>query len=357
MAGRASTREAPPEAYRAAAPDRSALVDWPEHFGTRFTIFVDTEEEFDWARPLARDGHGTRHMAALPAAHARFGEQGAALTYLVDYPIVTCPSSAEIVRELLSDGRTGIGTQLHPWVNPPFEEEVNSINSFAGNLPAALEAAKLRLLTSQIERTAGVRPRVYRAGRYGIGPDTMATLAGLGYRADTSMRSGYDYSAEAGPDFTAIPNHAFRTGPDNTIVELPLTTAFMGRMRGGGAGLYRKLDKLPRGPGVAARLGLLSRVALTPEDMPLPDALDAIRIAVGEGVRLLNFSFHSPSVEPGHTPYVRDAADLAKFWRWWDAAFALLAQLGVTSAPLAEILDAACGAPVTSARAAGAGGL
>ncbi len=261
------------------------------------------------------------------------------------------------MRRLIEDGRSAIGTQLHPWVNPPFEEEVSPYNSFAGNLPAALEAAKLAVLTHAIASAFGARPLVYRAGRYGIGPDTFAALVRLGYRADTSMRSCYDYSPESGPDFSAIPNHAFRTGPDGQIVELPLTTVFTGALRRGGASLHRRLGGLPRGRGIAARLNLLSRIALTPEDMPLHDALEAVRVAVGEGVRLLNFSFHSPSIEPGHTPYVRDAADLAAFWRWWDAIFALLARLDVAPASLAELLDAACGAAPSSATAAGAGGL
>lgn len=338
--------------YRPPAP--ATLVRWLEGFGTRFTIFVDTEEEFDWRAPLAREARGTGHIAAMPAAHARFAENGVPLTWLVDHPIASCPSAVEILGGLIEDGRSAIGTQLHPWVNPPFEEEVNGFNSFAGNLPPTLEEAKLAALTDLIAAAFGSRPVAYRAGRYGLGPNTLAILARLGYRVDSSMRSGYDYSHEGGPDFSAIPNHAFRTG---AIVELPLTTVFTGALRRGGAGLHRRLGRLPHGRGAAARLGLLSRVALTPEDMPLAEALEAVRVAAGEGVRLLNFSFHSPSIEPGHTPYVRDAADLAAFWRWWDAVFALLARLGVAPASLAEILDAACGAAPTSASAADAGGL
>ncbi|MEZ0243318.1 MAG: WalW protein, partial [Sphingomonas sp.] len=159
-----------------------------------------------------------------------------------------------------------------------------------------------------------------------------------GYRLDTSLRPAYDYSGEQGPDFTAIPNHAYRVGG---IVELPFTTVFTGALRGQGAGLYRTLGALPKGRGVAARLHLLSRVSLTPEDMPLSDALEAIRVAAGEGLRVLNFAFHSPSVEPGHTPYVRDAADLAAFWRWWDAVLDLLDREGIANASLAELLAAA----------------
>jgi hypothetical protein len=333
------------------------MVEWPEGFGTRFTVFVDTEEEFDWGAPFSRDPGGTSHMAAMPAAHARFDSHGVPLTWLIDYPIATCRRSIEILRNLIADGRSAIGTQLHPWVSPPFDEEVCVRNSFAGNLPVLLEEQKLAVLTQTIAAAFGVRPLVYRAGRYGIGPNSLATLARLGYRADTSMRSGYDYSGQDGPDFSAIGNHAFRTGPAQSIVELPLTMVFTGALRRGGTRLYRQLGSVPHGRGAAARLGLLSRVALTPEDMPLDEALEAVRVAVGEGVRLLNFSFHSPSIEPGHTPYVRDAADLATFWRWWDAMFALLARLDVAPASLAEVLDAACGAAPTSASAAGAGGL
>jgi hypothetical protein len=152
------------------------------------------------------------------------------------------------------------------------------------------------------------------------------------------MRSAYDYSGDGGPDFSAIGNHAFRAGSDGAIVELPLTTVFTGALRRGGAGLHRRLGRLPRGRGIAARLGLLSRVALTPEDMPLDEALEAVRVAVGEGVRLLNFSFHSPSVEPGHTPYVRDAGRSRRLPSLVGARLRLLARLGVAPASLAEIV-------------------
>jgi hypothetical protein len=90
-----------------------------------------------------------------------------------------------------------------------------------------------------------------------------------------------------------------------------------------------------------SRSRLLSRVALTPEGMPLGDGLEAIRVLLDDGVRLFSLSFHSPSVEPGHTPYVRDAADLRRFWAWWDGVLALFAKKGVVPARPADLLDAA----------------
>lgn len=356
MSGDEATR-----GFRVPAPPADAMIRWPDAFGTRFLICVDTEEEFDWRLPVSRDNRGTSAMAALPQTHGRFAARGVPVHYLVDHPIVVDPMSVEVLRALLEDGRSAVGTQLHPWVSPPFDEEVNPINSFAGNLPRALEAAKLAELTAAIKKAFGARPLIYRAGRYGLGPHTLDLLAELGYRIDTSMRARYDYSGEGGPDYSDVPNQAFRAGPGGGLIEVPFTTVFTGALRGGGARLHADLLRVPRGRGIAARLGLFSRVALTPEDMPVADAVEAVRVALGEGLRLLNFAFHSPSVVPGHTPYVRDEADLKAFHGWWDTILDLLATRGVEPVSQAQLLAAAdaaaCGAAPPSAIAADAGGL
>jgi hypothetical protein len=301
---------------------------------------VDTEEEFDWNAPLDSGNRSVTAIAALPAAHQWFAARGVPMTYLVDHPVATDPASADILRGVIADGRSAIGSQLHPWVNPPLGEQMVPRNTFVGNLPDALQAAKLDVLTDAITAAVGVSPRIFRAGRYGIGPATLQLLADRGYRIDSSMRSAYDYSAEDGPDFSSIGSHAFRCGPAASIVELPLTTVFTGQARRGGGGLYRALGRLPLARGAFSRLGLLSRVALTPEDMPLADALEAIAVAIGEGVRVLNFAFHSPSLVPGHTPYVRDAADLAAFYQWWDVVLHELDRRGVRPASLNDLITA-----------------
>jgi hypothetical protein len=74
--------------------------------------------------------------------------------------------------------------------------------------------------------------------------------------------------------------------------------------------------------------------------MPLAEAKEAAERLLGDGLRLFSISFHSPSVEPGHTPYVRDEADLASFYRWWDGMFDLFARHGVEPASLQQILAA-----------------
>ncbi len=316
-----------------------ATVRWPEAFGTRFTLFVDTEEEFDWSAPLSRRARAVTAMAALPEAHRRFRAATVPVTYMVDHPVATDARASALVGEALAAGGASVGTQLHPWVNPPFADLPAPDRGFPGVLPRSLEAAKLDVLTAAIERSFGTRPVAYRAGRYGIGPATATLLAERGYRVDSSMRARYSYAGEGGPDFTAIGPRAFHLAPG--LIELPLTTVYTGRARARGGWLYGLAGPVPHARGVLARAGLVSRVALTPEGMPLADALDAVRVAVWEGVRVLNFSFHSPTLVPGHTPYARDAAEVAAFWRWWDAVLAELARLGVHAASLDEVIAAA----------------
>ncbi|MGN6821000.1 MAG: polysaccharide deacetylase family protein [Sphingomonas sp.] len=324
-------------AFRPQPPAAGDLVAWPDAFGTRFVVFVDTEEEFDWGRPLARENRSVEAIAALPKAHRRFAANHVPLALMVDHPVATDPRAIDLIGPLLTGG-TLVGTQLHPWVNPPFDEQLTPANSFAGNLPRALEAAKMAALTDAIEQAFGRRPTAYRAGRYGLGPASFDLLASLGYRLDSSMRPGFDYAAEGGPDFSALGNHAFRVGG---IVELPLTTVFTGAARSGGMRLYQMAGSIPKGRGVLARARLLQRIPLTPEGIPVAEAVEAIRVAVGEGVRVLSFAFHSPSLAPGHTPYVKDDADLRLFWAWWDRVLAELARLGVTPAGLDDLVESA----------------
>ena len=312
--------------YRPPPPAPGDLIRWPAAFGTRFIVFVDVEEEFDWSAPLDPRHRAVSAMRALPDAHARFAERGIGLACMVDHPVASDPAAVDILKGVVADGRSSIGAQLHAWVNPP-HAPARPGDSYAGNLPPALEAAKLDALTGLLQDRFGRHPLAYRAGRYGIGPATAALLAARGYRVDTSIRARYDYRADGGPDFTAIGNAAYRMG---SLIEVPLTTVFTGGCRRAGPALYPLLGRIPHGRGLFARSGLLQRIALTPEDMPIENALEAVRIAIGEGgERLLSLSFHSPSLEPGHTPYVRDHADLARFWTWWDRMLDCLDRLGV----------------------------
>ena len=323
---------------RAPLPDD--MIALTPDFGTRFMLFVDTEEEFDWNAPFSRDGHAVTALAGMAQGQAYFRGAGLKPIYVTDYPVIDSDAAAGMMAQWVADGAADIGAHLHPWVNPPHVEEVTEANSYAGFLTEALERAKLEALCLRIADRFGRRPIVYRAGRYGVGPNSARLLEQAGFRLDSSVRSRFDYSGQHGPDFRGLPINPYWAGPARSLVELPLSTGFIGALRRGGERFYRKTQDVSPIAGGLARTGMFSRVPLTPEGVPVRDAIKAIDALIEEGAAVLNFSFHSPTLEPGHTPYVRDAADRAAFYGWWDKVLDHLARRNVRAATLDELLAA-----------------
>jgi len=280
-------------------------------------VVVDTEEEFDWGKPLSRTETVVDHIRHQDRAQRVFEAHGIRPTYVVDFPVATQAAGYQPLREWLLDGRCQIGAHLHPWVNPPYEEELSPRNSYPGNLPPALERAKLLQLTEAIEHSFGRRPTIYKAGRYGIGPATSALLEELGYEIDLSVVPRTSFDRDAGPDFSGFGDEPFWFGPSGRLLEIPLTVGWCGLLRGFGAvlqhGLLSELGLRLHLPGVCARLGLLERIRLSPEGMSFDELRRLTDTLLAAGQRLFSFTYHSPSLVPGNTPYVRDEAELARF--------------------------------------------
>ena len=283
----------------------------------KLLVVVDTEEEFDWSKPHARSETRIDHIRHQDRAQNIFERFGIAPTYVVDYPVASQEQGFRLLREWLADGKCEIGAHLHPWVNPPFDEEVCARNSYPGNLPPALEREKLARLTNVIEENFGRRPMIYRAGRYGIGPASGAILEELGYAIDTSVVPFTDFRADGGPDFSALHGDPFWFGPSEHVLEMPLTVAWCGLLRRQGGLLQSQLlsDTALRLhlPGIFSRLGLLERIRLTPEGSSFAELKRLTDVMIAAGKRWFVFSYHSPSVVPGNTPYVRTEAELQGF--------------------------------------------
>ena len=322
-------------------PKPSQAASFAPGFAPASLLTVDTEEGFDWDAPFTRDKHDLTHLDGLPAFQALCEELGVSPVYLVDWPIVQSERAKEIIGDAVKRGAAEVGVQLHPWVNPPFDEDVTTHNSFAGNLPPALERAKFTALRDAIEEAFGSTPMIYRAGRYGLGPATKALLNETGVCIDSSVRAGYDYSAGDGPDYSRFPDRPYWIGAEQALLELPLTTVFTGALSRHGAKVFPMLETLPMAGALAARTGLLERIALTPEGTPLPAAIRAIDAALEQGLPLLVLSFHSPSLAPGNTPYVRSQADLERLFDWLRGVYAHLATCGVTPTTVRDTWAAA----------------
>lgn len=314
------------------------MAQFAPGFGQRFIVTIDTEEEFDWDAPLSRDNQDHRHISMIEGFQQFCENCGIVPIWLVDWPIATSALAPQILKPRLADGRAEIGVQLHPWVNPPFDEEVGQHNSFAGNLPRELEEAKFANLRDKIEESFGIAPLIYRAGRYGLGPHTAQLLAEQGLAIDSSVRPLFDYSSAGGPDYRKFPLTPYWLDDDRTLLELPLTTSFWGMLRRQGDLIFPRLWRMPELRGVLARLGMLERIPLTPEGITVEEAIRGIDMALDDGLPLLVFSFHSPSLAPGHTPYVRNEDDLDALYDWWRQIFAYLEGRGVKPSCVSDVM-------------------
>jgi hypothetical protein len=309
-------------------------------------VVVDTEEDFDWSAPYSSEAtevHGMERIATLQALFDRYGVRP---VYMIDYAIAGQRQAYEPLLDIVTSGRCEIGAHLHPWINPPITEEICTRNSYPFNLPHGLEEEKLRILSRTIEANLGVRPRSYKAGRYGIGAATPGILTDQGFVVDLSVVPTRDYSTDGGPDFRGFAEtRPFWFDEGRTLLELPFTTSFIGHLSRHGHRLFRLMDsktgRLFHLPGIFARLGLINRVHLSPEGVTIREAKALTRHLLANGERAFTIAFHSTSLMPGSTPYVKNEAQLAAFYRWLDEYFAFFAkEVGGTFMTALEFHDA-----------------
>ena len=97
---------------------------------------------------------------------------------------------------------------------------------------AELEYEKLRFLTDAFEAAFGYRPRAFRAGRFGIGPNTFEALARLGYAVDSSVTPGIVWRyPQRTLDFSAWSTEPkFVDTAAGSLVELPVGVRPGGRL-------------------------------------------------------------------------------------------------------------------------------
>lgn len=281
----------------------------------KLIVVIDTEEEFDWNAPADRSANTVTAMDYIYRVQDIFDRYGIKPCYVIDYPVASQELGYRALKKIHQDGRCEIGAHLHPWVNPPFDEEMKPQNTFPGNLSYDLELQKLTELKATVERVFDFQPTVYKAGRYGVGPNTTEILEKLGFEIDLSLCPPVDYSAAYGPDFSRCHAQPFWFGKNERLLEVPVTGAFVGW----GGALMNPLYNLAmqykkfKLPGIFSRLALVDRLMLSPEGFSSKDHIKLTNFLYKQGVRTFTWSFHSPTVVPGHTSYVQSEAQLEQF--------------------------------------------
>jgi len=282
-------------------------------------VVVDVEEDFDWSGPFSSDNPRVDSLEWINLGHTVMKALGVRPAYLLTYPTVKSPRAVEVIRALHKDGSCEIGAQLHPWVTPPFDEEIGIRNSFPSNLTPEQESKKIECLVNAIVEAVGAKPRIYKAGRYGLSVDRATALADLGFVIDTSVMPHASFeSLGGGPDFFGFPDQPFWLTKDRRLLGIPTTQRMVGLLSGVfGPSTMRRIFARPMErlhvPGMLARLGLLERLRLSPEGFNTEDNRRLVDECLSRGATCFVLSFHSPSLRPGCTPYVRNQKQLNEF--------------------------------------------
>lgn len=291
----------------------------------RLCVTVDTEEEGLWSGQYRMTGNTVENIQGVPRFQSLCDGLGIRPTYLIDAPVVQDDRASGILAEIHADGRCEIGAHVHPWCNPPLNEFYDSRESYFCNLPAELQRAKLDWLTNAIADRFGERPISFRAGRYGLDIIGARVLEELGYRVDSSVIPFTDYSTDHGPDFTSAPwqpyyvsERSLQTpGEKGALLEVPVSVGFNWQNFSRAMACLRQLRRpslrWTRAEGVLDELRLLKRMKFSPEGTGRRELRMLVDRYLATPGNSLVMMFHSTSLVPGNSPYVRNELELERF--------------------------------------------
>ena len=299
-------------------------------------VSIDTEED-DWGvyKPV---GHRLTNIAYLPELQDLFDSYKIKPTYLIDFPVAADETHREFFKIVHYTGRAEIGAHLHPWNTPPFGEELTAHNSMMKNLPPDLQKRKITNLSNLIERKLGIRPTSFRAGRFCFNQLTLSTLVELNYFVDSSVTPFVDWETDCGGiNFHGYPHYPYQIPlkqepksheQGGRLWEVPVTIGFNHVPFKLYASIYDLLGKdrlrVLRLRGLAHRVGLLKRIWLSPELSGYKEMQQLSRVTIRLGIPVLNLFFHSTSLAPGLSPFVKTDQGRRAFFTNLDLFFAWL---------------------------------
>jgi hypothetical protein len=178
-----------------------------------------------------REGVG-RRLAPM------FREFRAKPTYLLSPELFRDPASVETFARQADHAE--LGTHLHGEYAPPGAFEPRVTTALQRDYPPDVEAAKLASLTDSFRDAFGRAPLAFRAGRFGLGPASLASLEHLGYLVDSSVTPfvSWENEGRGGLSYRDSPTQPYRPSRaspgspgDSALLEVPVTIRPRGASR------------------------------------------------------------------------------------------------------------------------------
>jgi hypothetical protein len=268
------------------------------------TIDTECDKGAGWKveKPLGfagiKDGVGHR-LAPL------FRQHRAKATYLLSPEIMRHDESVTLLRTLAKE--SDLGTHLHAELAEPGAFVPDETAAFQRDCSEAEERAKLTTLTDSFKSTFDRAPTCFRAGRFGVGPNSLPILESLGYAVESSVTPHMEWSSAGarGLDFRGAPTQPYHPDPkepgrpgSSPLWEVPVTIR----------------------PSALSRLPIVGKLAeprwLRPtrgtEDgivQVAKEELLAAEAAAPDRPAVLCAMFHNVEVVPGKSPYAKDEGE------------------------------------------------
>ncbi len=272
---------------------------------TYLCVSIDTEcdKGLGWKskRPLAFDGVSGGIVARLQPL---FNVHGAKPTYLVSPEVIRDGESAEALSRL--QGSHELGAHLHGEYAEPGAFEPETTKAFQRDYPEDVERQKLTYLTDLFTKTFGARPRSFRAGRFGIGPNSIPILTDLGYTVESSVTPFMDWSSSGakGLSFVGAATQPYHPDPrapaklgTSPMLEVPVTIRPRALSHAPLVGKYVEPRWLRPTRGTEAGLVRVAK-----------DEIKSARAENPERPVVLNAMFHNVEIIAGASPYAQTEA-------------------------------------------------
>jgi hypothetical protein len=308
-------------------------------------ITVDTEADNQWVN---YDETSFVNIEFLPPFQTLCEKYGFPPTYLVTYRVANNPLAIEILSRWQADGRAEIGAHLHPWANPPIQDEnaVEMQHVYPSELADEWLKNKLVGLTETIQANLKIRPTSYRAGRWGFDQRQADILGDLGYTADCSISPKLSWKNDlgkldgaGGPDFTFEPVMPHMLNAK--VMEVPVTILFTGWFKKENSAVGNFYLNLPNGflKKNMNRLFFRETWLRIFSGTDLDDWQRLYRAAEVNHLPVLEFMIHSSELMPGGSPYAKTAKAVENIYRRLNELFDLLQSKGVEGITLSGFAE------------------
>ena len=291
---------------------------------TYFMISIDTEEN-QW--DAFNDKATVKNIECITEKFQTLCEQyGIKTTYLVNNPVIEAHSSQKIIKKLADSGNCEIGMHLHPWrLSPHIPNYQFPRDSHITNYSSDIIGEKIKKLFHEIQNLTQKPCRTFRAGRWSMSMDAMEHLFKLGVNIDTSITPYISWEKGGGNNYLQSSLHSYKFLSPNFLEPNENGNAYevppsVGWTRGDLDTMYliekfiNKIPLLSRAKGILYHLNLVKKVWVSPEQVNLKDMIMLCQNLMRQRQLYIHAMFHSTSLLPGASPFIRNEKELALFY-------------------------------------------